>query len=106
MSDNNTPLIQNRGPLIRFDGTIPAWGIILLGVGWATYSWTTMQDLNNRLVMREAGAMEYRKKVDNLEVNRTTDLALWNNINADVRVMKELLVRIERRIPEDRRKSE
>lgn len=98
-SSSNNTTVHNRGPLIRFDGTIPAWGMILLGVAYATYSWTQMQDIHNRLVMREAGAFEYRKKVDLLEANRAADLALWSNMNADVRVMKELLIRIEQRIP-------
>ena len=98
MSEPSATFIQNKGPLIRFDGTIPAWGIVLLGVAWATYSWTTMQEHTNRLIMIEAQTVEYRKKVDNLEVNRASDLVLWNNINADVRVMKELLIRIEKQL--------
>lgn len=99
MPEQSNTTIQSPGPLVKFDGTIPAWGIIMLGLAWITYSWTSLQDLNHRVTVTEAGSTEYRKKVDTLEKNRDVDLILWNNINADVRVMKELLVRIEQRIP-------
>ena len=83
-SNTNTPLIQKRGPLIKFDGTIPAWGIVLLCIGWGAYFWNIDQDLIKRMTVVEVKVEETKTKTDKIEA-----------IAADVKVTKELLIRLE-----------
>jgi len=93
-----SPLIQNKGPLIKFDGTIPVWGVVLIGIGWASYSWTTMNDQDKRLIGAEAAIVDIRKKNDQIDTEQRKYLDLLNRTSTDVQVVKELLIRLEKRL--------
>lgn len=98
MSDSNATTVHNKGPFIKVDGTIPAWGIVLLGVAWASYSFTQMNELEKRVSSGEVVVFELRKKSDTQEAERKEWLSLMNRTSTDVQVVKELLLRLEKRL--------
>lgn len=98
MSEHTSPFVQNKSPFIKVDGTIPVWGVVLLGVAWASYSWTTMSDHDKRLSNSEQSIIELRKKNEAYEVQQKDALALLNRTSTDVQVVKELLIRMEKRL--------
>jgi hypothetical protein len=93
--------VQERVPLFRWDGTVPAWGLFMvcftLGTGWVTYSWNRIQDLGDRLTLAEASAAEYRKKTDTLETQMRDQGAVLSGMRSDILVVKELMIRLEKR---------
>jgi uncharacterized protein HemX len=98
---SNIEINANRPAAIRVDGTIPAWGlftlVLTLGLAWTTYSWNQMQNLNDRLTVRETSAAEYRKKVDNLELQQRDIHNTLSTLKSDVQLVKELMIRFEKR---------
>ena len=84
MSDD-TKLSGN--PFIKFDGTIPTWGVVLMLIGGASYLLNNDNDLNRRMTILEV-------KVEDAKI-KTDQIAL---IASDVRLTKELLIRLEKQI--------
>lgn len=97
MSDAPANLPKD-GTLLKWDGTIPAWGIILLGVAWIGYSWSNMQEMKTKLTTLEVSVVEYRKKVDTLEIQQRDGMSLIARMTGDVQVVKELMIRLEKRL--------
>ena len=98
MSESNSPFVQNKGPLIKVDGTIPVWGVVLVGIAWASYSWTTMNDQDKRLIGAEQSIHELRKKNDQIDAEQRKSTDLLSRTSTDVQVVKELLIRMEKRL--------
>jgi uncharacterized protein HemX len=98
---SNTENQNGRPTLIKWDGTIPAWGlftlVLTLGLAWSSYSWNQMQNLNDRMTIRETNAAEYRKKVDQLEAQQREVHNGLAALKSDVSLVKELLLRFEKR---------
>lgn len=96
-NDHRTGPTDNRS-MFRFDGTIPAWGLFTLlftvGMMWATYSWSQVQDLKDRMTAREISSAEYRKKVDLLETRQIE----MQSFRSDLLVMREIMNRIEKKL--------
>src|SRR4051812_44108350 len=88
-NDHRTGSMDNRA-LFKFDGSIPFTFVLGLGLMWATYSWSQVQDLKDRMTQREASSTEYRKKVDGLELRQVE----MQSFRTDLLVMKEIMGRI------------
>jgi hypothetical protein len=88
---------RTKRQLLSFDGNIPFTFILGLGLMWATYSWSQMQDLKDRMAKQEAASVEYIKKVDRLEEDQRRSLDLLNGMRSDITLVKELMLRLEKR---------
>lgn len=82
---------------LRLDGNVPFTFVLGLGLMWATYSFSEQQSLKERMTTRETVATEYRKKVDRLEEDQRNSLAILNGMRSDILVVKELMLRLEKR---------
>lgn len=80
--------------LIEWDGKIPLWGILLLGLAWASWSWNETRELQNRMLVSETAAATYNKKVELMDAR----LQEMSALRGDINTLKELLIRIERKI--------
>jgi hypothetical protein len=80
--------------LVEFDRKIPLWGIVSMGMLLVAYGWNWVGDIDRRLATREQSAGYYRAIVDKLVVEQQQVASL----KGDVAVLKELLVRIERKL--------
>jgi hypothetical protein len=80
--------------LIEFDRKIPLWGIVSMGLLLVAYGWNWVGDLEKRVTAREHSSAYYRTIVDQLVAERR-DVA---GLKGDVAILKELLVRIERKL--------
>lgn len=76
-----------RTPFVRFDGTIPTWGVVLVLLSAVAYFWNTDQDLIKRMTIVEVKVEDAKTKTDQIAA-----------IAADVKVTKELLIRLEKQI--------
>lgn len=52
--------------LVQWDGKLPLWGLILLGVAWSGYQWNEIQELKQWRAGRDASAIVYRARIDEL----------------------------------------
>ena len=82
------------GKLVEWDGKIPVWGLLMLGVAQVAYGYNALNDLDKRLAVREAAAVQGRAELARLGVEQQ-QLAV---MRGDINTMKELLVRIEKRL--------
>lgn len=93
----NDPVETQAKALLRWDGTIPAWGIVLLGVAWAGYSLNENQDLKSRVSILENNQTAQVKRVDELEKQQRDQTAVLGGMRSDIQVVKELMLRLEKR---------
>jgi hypothetical protein len=82
---------------LSFDGNIPFTFILGLGLMWASYSWSQMQDLKDRMARQETASAEYIKKVERLEEDQRRSLDILNGMRSDITLVKELMLRLEKR---------
>jgi hypothetical protein len=80
--------------LVEFDRKIPLWGVLSMAMLLVVYGWNWVGDIDKRLSTREQSASYYRTIVDRLVVDQQQVVGL----KGDVAVLKELLVRIERKL--------
>jgi hypothetical protein len=89
---------MSLGKLVEWDGKIPVWGLLLLGLGQVAYGYNALADLDKRLTLREASAAQGRLELQRLALQQQALAGLEGQLNT----MKELLVRIERRLDRDK----
>jgi hypothetical protein len=80
--------------LVEWDGKIPLWSILMMGLSFALYTWNEIRGLNDRLLVRETSSITYRTKVDDIE-KKMQD---FSTMRGDITTLKELLIRIERKL--------
>ena len=85
---------MSLGKLVEWDGKIPVWGLLMLGVAQVAYGYNALTDLDKRLTVREAAAMQGRQELVRLGV----ELQGLGALRGDINTVKELLVRIEKRL--------
>lgn len=91
------PVVSEAKALLRWDGTIPAWGIVLLGVAWAGYSLNDNIELKSRVTILENNQAAQIKRIDELEKQQRDVSNVMGSMRSDILVVKELLVRLEKR---------
>ena len=82
------------GKLIEFDGKIPVWALLTMGVAQVLYGYQALNDLDKRLTLREQASVQYSLIVDKLQLDQREVMAM----KGDISTLKELLVRIERKL--------
>lgn len=82
--------------ILEWDGKIPAWGLLLIGISAVCYGWTWVNDLEKRVTVRETSSVTYRAKVDDLE----KEVRGLGQLRGDISTLKELLIRIEKKLDE------
>jgi hypothetical protein len=80
--------------VVEFDRKIPLWGVLSMGMLLVAYGWNWVADHEKRLSAREQSSSHYRTIVDKLVVEQQQVVSL----KGDVAVLKELLIRIERKL--------
>ena len=73
--------------IVEWDPKIPLWGILLLGLGWASYSWSTMQELKDRVKTTELLLAQVEAQFRDV-----------GPLKSDIAVLKEIMSRIEKKI--------
>jgi len=93
---------ESKGPsmtdqikkFVEWDGKIPAWGIILLGIGAVLYGWGWVNDIDRRLSRGEETFAAYRGTVDKLVLTETRLIKVEFQLSR----FETVLDRIERKL--------
>jgi hypothetical protein len=85
---------MSLGRLIEWDGKIPVWGLLLLGIGQVAWGYNALNDLDKRVSLHDASVTQIRLELSRVALQQQQLAAVEGGLNT----VKELLVRIERRL--------